>query len=69
MVDHLASAWFCTLSALQAKPRSLLGGSALWVPPYHQRLVVVPRSDLTAWYVCWETRTVTYPAKGGTQHV
>jgi hypothetical protein len=32
-VDHLASAQFCTLSALQAKRRCLLGRSASWVPP------------------------------------
>jgi hypothetical protein len=33
MVDHFTSTWFCTLSALQVKPRCLLGGSAPWVPP------------------------------------
>jgi hypothetical protein len=33
MVDPLALAWFYTLSALQAKPRCLLDGSAPWVPP------------------------------------
>jgi hypothetical protein len=32
-VDRLASAWFRTLSALQAKPRCLLDRSASWVPP------------------------------------
>jgi hypothetical protein len=32
-VDHLASAWCRTLSVLQAKPRCLLDGSALWVHP------------------------------------
>jgi hypothetical protein len=32
-VDRLASAWFCTLSTLQAKPRCSLDGSAPWVPP------------------------------------
>jgi hypothetical protein len=33
MVDRLASAWFCTLSMLQAKPMCLLGRSAPWVSP------------------------------------
>jgi hypothetical protein len=33
MVDRLALARFYTLSALQAKPRCLLSGSAPWVPP------------------------------------
>jgi hypothetical protein len=33
MVDRLASAWFHTLSALQAKPRYPLDGSAPWVSP------------------------------------
>jgi hypothetical protein len=33
MVDHFASAWFHTLSALQAKPRCSLDGSAPWVAP------------------------------------
>jgi hypothetical protein len=32
-VDRLASAWFRTLSVLQAKPRCLLDRSAPWVPP------------------------------------
>jgi hypothetical protein len=32
-MDRLALAWFCTLSALQAKPRCPLDGSAPWVPP------------------------------------
>jgi hypothetical protein len=43
-----------------------------WLPgclPHRQRWVAAPRSDLTTWYVCRETRTVTYPAKGGTRHV
>jgi hypothetical protein len=31
--DCLASAWFYAMSALQAKPRCLLGGSTPWVPP------------------------------------
>jgi hypothetical protein len=30
-VDYLASAWFRTLSALQAKPRCPLDGPAFWV--------------------------------------
>jgi hypothetical protein len=29
----------------------------------------MPWSGLTAWYVRRETRTITYPAKGGTRHV
>jgi hypothetical protein len=33
MVDRLASAWFCTLSVLQAKPKYPLNGLALQVPP------------------------------------
>jgi hypothetical protein len=33
MVDRLASTWFCTLTALQAKPRCPLNGLAPWVPP------------------------------------
>jgi hypothetical protein len=33
MVDRLASACFCILSVLQAKPRCMLDGSAHWVPP------------------------------------
>jgi hypothetical protein len=32
-VDRLASAWFRTLSVLQAKPRCPLNGLAPWVPP------------------------------------
>jgi hypothetical protein len=32
-VDHPASAWFRTLSALQAKPSYLLDGSTFWVSP------------------------------------
>jgi hypothetical protein len=31
MVDRIASAWFHTLSTLQAKPRCPLDGSAPWV--------------------------------------
>jgi hypothetical protein len=31
-VDRLASAWFRTLSALQAKPMCPLDGSTPWVP-------------------------------------
>jgi hypothetical protein len=37
--------------------------------PHHQWWVAAPRSDLTASYVRQETRTVTYPIKGGTRHV
>jgi hypothetical protein len=33
MVDCIASAWFCTLSVLQVKPRCPLDGSAPWVAP------------------------------------
>jgi hypothetical protein len=32
-VDHLASAWFRTLSTLQAKPKCPLDGSVTLVPP------------------------------------
>jgi hypothetical protein len=33
MVDHLASVWLCSLSVLQAKPRSPLDRYAPWVAP------------------------------------
>jgi hypothetical protein len=55
MMDHLASVWFHTLSALQAKPRCPLDGPAPWVPPSPSAVGVAPRSDLTAWYVRQET--------------
>jgi hypothetical protein len=42
------SAWFCTLSALQTKPRYLLGRSAPWVPPSTS---VVGRSA-SVWAYC-----------------
>jgi hypothetical protein len=38
-------------------------------PPHRQRWAVVPRSSLTAWYVCREMRTITYPTKGCTLDV
>jgi hypothetical protein len=43
-----------------------------WLPgclPHRQRWVAVSRFGLIASYVRRETRTVTYPAKGGTRHV
>jgi hypothetical protein len=43
-----------------------------WLPgclPHRQRWVAAPRSGFTAWYVCRETRTITYPTKGGTRHI
>jgi hypothetical protein len=39
-----------------------------WLP-HCWRWITVPRSDLTAWYVCQKTRTVTYPTKGCTLDV
>jgi hypothetical protein len=38
-------------------------------PPHHRWWVTVPRSNLTAWYVYQETRTITYPTKGCTLDV
>jgi hypothetical protein len=52
MVDRLASAWFHTLSALQAKLRCPLDGSAPWVPPSLLAVGPMPQSGLTIWYVC-----------------
>jgi hypothetical protein len=69
MVDHLASAWFYTLSALQAKPRCLLGGSARWVPPSPS---AVGRCALIWSYylVCASGDANCYlTRKGGTRHV
>jgi hypothetical protein len=47
-VDRLASAWFRTLSALQAKSRYPLDGSVPWVPP---SLSVVGRYT-SVWSYC-----------------
>jgi hypothetical protein len=33
-------------------------------PPRYRRWVAVPQSGLTAWYVCREMQTITYPTKG-----
>jgi hypothetical protein len=38
-------------------------------PPHYQRWVPVPWSGFTAWYVCRETQTITYPTKGCTLDV
>jgi hypothetical protein len=35
-------------------------------PPHCRRWVVVPRSGLTTWYMCWKMRTITYPTQGCT---
>jgi hypothetical protein len=41
-------------------------GLLLRWPPHRRWWVVVPQSNFAAWYVCRETRIVTYPTKGGT---
>jgi hypothetical protein len=39
-----------------------MGLLPVWAP-HCRRWVAVPRSHLTAWYMHWETQTVTYPTK------
>jgi hypothetical protein len=68
-VDRLASVWFCTLSALQAKPRCLLSGSAPWVPP--SSLAVGRCTSIWSYCLVRVSGDANYylPAKGGTRHV
>jgi hypothetical protein len=54
-LDRLASAWFRILSALQAKPRCPLDGSAPCVPSSPSAVDVASQSGFTAWYVRQET--------------
>jgi hypothetical protein len=69
MVDRLASAWFHTLSALHAKPRYSLDGSTPWVAPSLPAVGYCASVWSYYWYVCRETRIVTYPTKGCTLDV
>jgi hypothetical protein len=68
-VDHLASAWFRTLSACRLSLGVHWIGLLPGWPTHRRWWVIVHRFGLTVWYVCWETQTVTYHIKGCTLDV